>query len=279
VDNDGLGVETSSCSSSNTITEFDAPNGGKLGKCHSSSYTAYCSSYDENGKCTGASYNTYACTPYVSETYEDGTPKEGYCCSSGYEVQALTTDGTTKVPNGGIVNSCVSSGYTAYCREYDANGKCTSTTSTSSACTPYVERTYDDGTPRYGDCCSSGYEVQALTTDGTTKVSNGGYVNYCVSSGSTAYCFSYDENGKCRGVNYTSGTCTPYKIDLDGVCVPVGRVPYCTIYNTDGKCTSATTSLVKDCKPYRKSATEGACCAGTLETVEGSPYPVCSNRL
>ncbi|MBQ4084536.1 MAG: hypothetical protein IJC30_02625, partial [Alphaproteobacteria bacterium] len=125
---------------------------------------------------------------------------------------------------------------------------------------------------------------------------NGGYVNYCVSSGYTAYCSYYDENGKCTGrgscssTPYVSeyyedgnpkrGSCcsgTPYKFDFVRVCVVSGRIPYCTTYNADGKCTAATTSLVKDCKPYRKSATEGACCAGTL--IDGLAYPICSNRL
>ena len=233
----------------------------------------YCSSYGEDEKCLVASCGTAGCTPYVRETYEDGTSKVGACCASGNEVVPVKMSATENAHDGGFVNYCVSSGYVAYCDEYDENGKCTRVSTSSSACTPYVSATYEDGTPNTGACCASGKEVQNL------GMPDGGIVKHCVSSGYTAYCSSYDENGKCTSASSSSSACTPYKIDLEGTCAPAGSVPYCTTYNADGKCTAATTSLVKDCKPYRKSATEGACCAGTLETVDGSPYPVCSNRL
>ncbi|MBO7332110.1 MAG: hypothetical protein J6U64_00405, partial [Alphaproteobacteria bacterium] len=215
----------------------NASDGGYVNACVDSGETAYCSSYDEKGKCTSKSSSSSACTPYVSAYYENGNPKSGGCCDiSSKKLTAFDA------PNGGKVGVCHDSSRTAYCYSYDENGKCTYAASSPSACTPYVSeyyengkpksgrcgtvgctpyvgKTYDDGTPKTGSCCASGSTVQAVTIDGTTKVPNGGYVNWCVNSGYTAYCATYDENGKCSGVYTSSSACTPYRYDsLTGRC-------------------------------------------------------------
>ena len=229
---DGTPRNGSCCKSGSTVQNLGTPNGGYVNECVSSGSTAYCSSYDENGKCTSAS----SCSgkPYVSAYYENGNPKSGGCCSSSYTLTEFDA------PNGGKVGVCHDPFYVAYCASYDRDGKCINGYYSSVACMSYVSHTYDDKTPKTGGCCDDRYAVVPVKISTTENASDGGIVNYCLSSTGTVYCSSYD---------------------------------------ADGKCASATTSLVKDCKPYRKSATEGACCAGTLKTVPGSSYPVCSNSL
>ena len=71
---------------------------------------------------------------------------------------------------------------------------------------------------------------------------DGGYVRYCVPNGYTAYCSRYAENGTCASPSYTA---------------------------------------VKDCFPYKKSETEGACCPGKLvHEIDNQSlrYPICNQE-
>ena len=275
-DSSGKCTAVSCCRSSYTVSEdFDG-----LQACCSSGYTAYCSSYDENGVCQSvyccsgerycSAYDTFGrcksvgCCSSGQTPYRD-TQTSMRCCSSSYQVSG-DFDG---------LQACHPPGYTPYCRTYDADGKCTSTSACRSGYVPY--RSSSTGT---ASCCRS-----TLVRD----VGDG--IGVCLSSDSyVPFCSSYDSNGTCLSGSYCSSGQMPYRSSqtnasccsnsltesIGGIqaCVQPGYTrAYCSGY-LNGRCDKVSVSYIAGgCIPYRISATKGGCCTGTV--VKNGDYETC----
>lgn len=242
------------CSSSSIISgDFDGLQG-----CCPSGWEPYCYFYDE-GICQSVSCCSSGQTPYRD------TQTSMRCCSSSYQVSG-DFDG---------LQACHSEGTVPYCRSYDADGKCTSTSACRSGYVPY--RSSSTGSV---SCCKS-----ALVRD----VGDG--IGVCLSSDSyVPYCSSYDSNGTCLRGSYCSSGQIPYRYSqtsasccsniitesFEGLqaCVQPGYTrAYCSAY-VNGRCNKVSVSYIAGgCIPYRISATKGGCCTGTV--VKNGDYELC----
>lgn len=235
---------TGCCSSDKKIWTID-----NVSACCNEGEIGYCSSY-LNGQCVSMSCSS-DCTPYrLTET-------SGGCCRG--ETMALA-NGT---------EHCCSAGQQIYCTAYDDNDRCTAASCSSSACTPYRNKTNS------GACCSSSYKL--FNGDNELKAC-------CSSSAILSYCSSYNADGSCAQLSCSSNSCTPYRYsDANGGCctsklqtvdgfkyqVCCNGVAYCTSYSSLGECTNNSCSS-STCTPYRSSQTSGSCCSSSSVVPEKS---------
>ncbi|MBO7332309.1 MAG: hypothetical protein J6U64_01425, partial [Alphaproteobacteria bacterium] len=276
------------------LTPFTSPTTGvNLGLCHTKGYDAYCSKYHEDGGCVQAMAQSTECRTYFTACYDSlcDRPKTVECCTEGYDISnniggrqicmpennmaycteynesGICTQGTYRAVVGTVntctqekedlAGTCVVSGETAYCTNYN-DGKCRAMTYVSGTCTPfaftydatgtkkqgsggccvgsvYTAKTTTDGKPLEKACCSgTGYSDVSIKKNASANVANGGYVRACVSSGEIAYCTAYDGNNPNVCTGFGSGTgCTPFvskyadaaeTIPLEGSCCDPGYI-------------------------------------------------------
>lgn len=229
------------------VSSFD-----EVAVCCNSTQKAYCSSYDENGKCVAAgccSLGTATMdemSTVCSKYNENGLCVSQSCCAgSPYHASSNSLNETccafpkvVSEPFEGGIQACCAADQTPYCRSYDENGICTAVA-----------------------CCNDGGQPRC------SKWSNGVCLTYtCCSAGGVPYCDDLTD-GVCTSSNCCYGTvyetvsghsaCCQSdwvlsEIEGSSVCCRVGETPY-KIEDRAGCCVGT---------PYlqEKSPTNIACC-------------------
>ena len=235
------------CCSQENLASFD-----EAAVCCNSTQKAYCSSYDENGKCVAAgccSLGTATMdemSTVCSKYNENGLCVSQSCCAGApYHASSNSLNETccafpkvVSEPFEGGMQACCAADQTPYCRSYDENGICTAVA-----------------------CCNDGAQPRC------SKWSNGVCLTYtCCSAGGVPYCDDLTD-GVCTSSNCCYGTvyetvsghsaCCQSdwvlsEIEGSSVCCRVGETPY-KIEDRAGCCVGT---------PYlqEKSPTNIACC-------------------